>query len=307
MTSDNLLLPSPLDRVWPIPQAAALAILLEATSFKVGNVHPTAGFRDMHLEHFLVAGTSLQDVLKSVGPHSQVGAVVLECVQRCQQDVGTNTSLGTIILLAPLAIAKVRSSRRPLRASLADLLRNLTPQDARNIYLAIVESQAGGLGKQPKMDLREPAPDDLLDAMRAVANTDAVARQYVNDFEDIFERLLPWLLAETSRGFSTRQAIARTQIRWLAYEPDGLIVRKTGADVASQVQQLAQAASLELDETPTTYTASNVVQQSLPLQSTTLLELDSFLRRDGNRCNPGTTADLLAATVFTRLICGEIS
>jgi triphosphoribosyl-dephospho-CoA synthetase len=32
-------------------------------------------------------------------------------------------------------------------------------------------------------------------------------------------------------------------------------------------------------------------------------ELDGFLRSEGHRRNPGTTADLIAATLFVKLLC----
>lgn len=88
-------------------------------------------------------------------------------------------------------------------------------------------------------------------------------------------------------------AIGRLQLRWLAREPDGLIVRKVGRGIAEQVQQLAQAALAE----PPTFD---------PLGGG-WLKLDGFLRADSNRRNPGTTADLIAAALFVQLLGGNDS
>ena len=79
---------------------------------------------------------------------------------------------------------------------------------------------------------------DLLIAMRHAASTDAVAAQYANGFADVFERLVPWFDEALATGLDVLAAIVFVQIRWLAEERDGLIVRKCGSQVATEVQSL---------------------------------------------------------------------
>jgi triphosphoribosyl-dephospho-CoA synthase len=298
---------TPLHRTWPLAEAVQLACLLEASAPKLGNVHPGAAFDDMHFGHFVASAIAIRapfatvpkDKLTNAKNSTGVGARVLAACQATREQVGCNTNLGTLLLFAPLAIA-VQSgieTQVDLRAQVAEVLDRLTAEDSRCIYEAIRVAQPGGLGRRESQDISDDPPQNLRSAMAQVAETDAVARQYVNSFEDIFERLLPWLNAELavqgSESLDPLDSICRLQIRWLAHEPDGLIVRKLGLDAAKDVQSRAQAAWQRLQD------FSGKVGE---LDS--VCELDQFLRADGNRRNPGTTADLIAATLLVRLLVG---
>ena len=133
------------------------------------------------------------------------------------------------------------------RQQLSHVLDGLTAEDCRSVYTAIRLAQPGGLGEQAHGDVRGEAPASLLIAMQQVAEVDAVARQYTSVFADVFERLLPWFAEELApqdinTENSTLDAICRLQLRWLAHEPDGLIVRKLGSETANEVRR--QAAEL---------------------------------------------------------------
>ena len=285
----------PFDRQWSIEQALPLACLLEAAAPKLGNVHPQAMFEDMHFGHFLASALCLpsQQHLEEQG----VGSWVELAVQAVQSHVGINTNLGTLLLLGPLAKAAASTSDIEViswQESVHSTLEQLTPDDSRCVYSAIRNSSAGGLNEQSAGDVHGEAPDDLLEAMQRVAGFDAVARQYVNGFTDVFERLLPWFLQalrERQQGSAqsipaSLAAIVDLQVRWLATEPDGLIVRKEGAEVAGKVQQLAVEAMNS---------------------AAARVELEDYLIGDGNRRNPGTTADLIAATLFVALVLGPVA
>ncbi|MBX3421015.1 MAG: triphosphoribosyl-dephospho-CoA synthase [Pirellulaceae bacterium] len=295
---------SPLDQAWPVGQAVRLACALEATAPKVGNVHPQASFADMHWGHFIASTQAIGPTFDAAGQLS-VGQMVLGAASVTRQRVGCNTNLGTLLLLAPLASATARLRDQPaaltldaLRQSVASVLEELTPADSRDVYAAIAVAQPGGLGQVDSHDVQGPAPSDLRSAMQQVSGVDAVARQYVTNMEDIFERLLPWLREELSQAYDPLQAIVRLQIRWLASEPDGLIVRKLGMDHAQSIQQQAAAVWHIIQSLPTTSA------QPLNLHPA-VCELDRGLRADGNRRNPGTTADLIAATLFCQLVCSQ--
>ena len=146
------------------------------------------------------------------------------------------------------------------------------------------------MGKVAQADISQPAPACLRSAMSQVATTDAVARQYVTAFADLFQRLLPWLAEELDQHPEPLAAIVRLQLRWLAWEPDGLIIRKLGLKAARRIQQRAQ----------TVWQASRTDPGTADRR---MRQLDRYLRADGNRRNPGTTADLIAATLFCRLLC----
>jgi len=145
------------------------------------------------------------------------------------------------------------------------------------------------MGRVDKHDLADEPPTDLLAAMRAAAPRDTVARQYISDFADIFDRVVPWLL-NARRGRSTlSDAIVNTHVRLMSCHPDSLIGRKCGDITAKEAA--GRAASVLLSEV--------VRGQAAYLQA--LSDLDFWLRSDGHRRNPGTTADLIAAGLFVAL------
>ena len=129
--------------------------------------------------------------------------------------------------------------------------------------------------------------------------------QFTNSFSDCFEKLLPWLeeslfeLNELPPVERMLQAICWIQLRWLAHEPDGLIHRKVGAKGAQEVRERAQSALSEVSNS-----GRGCPFRDSKVLSTTeaYLQFDHFLRSAGNRFNPGTTADLIAATLLIYLI-----
>lgn len=285
----------PLDQVWSISQAVELACILEASSPKLGNVHPGASFRDMHFGHFVAAAARVAPLFDNPGC-CRVGRLVLDAVVSTRRCVECNTNLGTLLLLAPLAVgagklelAGIKPTMDYLRQATGQVLRELNADDSQAIYDAIRVASPGGLGHSELHDVDSQAPEDLLDAMRLVSEIDAVARQYVSDFEDIFLRFWPWLLEELRCCDDPLQAIGKVQLRWLAHEPDGLIVRKLGWDEGKRIQQSA-ARVYELSK-------SHSLDFAREYQA-----LDHSLRDEANRRNPGTTADLIAATLFCQLV-----
>jgi triphosphoribosyl-dephospho-CoA synthase len=280
----------PFDRQWSLPAAAQLACVLEATAPKVGNVHPGVAFADMQYGDFLKSAAAIGCVFAKAGELS-VGELVLEGVLATRTDVGLNTNLGTLLLFAPLAKARFGSesiSLNDLRTAAQVVLRSLEHDDSKAIYEAIRIAKPGGLGESSQHDVHAEAPADLIVAMRHASPTDAVAAQYVNGYTDLFDRLVPWFDEAQKSGQDVLAATCTVQVRWLAEECDGLIVRKCGARVATEVQSLAR----------------RVVQaETVDCRRSHLSELDNYLREDGHRRNPGTTADLIAAMLFVKLLC----
>lgn len=288
----------PFDRAWSIAEAAQLSCLLEASAPKAGNVHPGASFADMHFGHFAASATVAGQVFdpRRIGDYADapVGSLILDAVSSTRRAVGVNTNLGTLLLLSPIAVAMLSTDEQARNSpgilpALKRTLSQLNERDCELVYDAIRLAQPGGLGEQPKHDLADAPPRDLLAAMQVVAEFDAVARQYTNNFADIWHRLLPWLDESLAQTQDPLQAIVALQIRWLAHEPDGLIVRKKGLEAALRVRDQAREV---LD--------SCNWDRPLPEQKS-FSDLDRFLRSDGNRLNPGTTADLIAATIFVAL------
>ena len=267
-----------------IGQCATLACLLEATTPKPGNVHRGADFQDMTFLDFAVSATAIGPAMESAG-ECGVGQTILEAIRATRRLVPVNTNLGTVLLIGPLA-AVPRNT--PLPAGIAAVLQSLTAQDARSVYEAIRLVNPGGLGKVDRMDVADVPPLDLLVAMRAAAGRDLVARQYANGFEQVLQVVVPSLCRGQQVGWSLTDTVIHTQLTLLSEFSDSLIERKCGPEVARRVA--ANAAQV--------LAAGGPGHESY---EEALSDLDFWLRTDGHRRNPGTTADLLAAGLFAAL------
>lgn len=267
-----------------VGQCATLACLLEVTAPKPGNVHRGADFDDMTFMDFAASATVIGPVMDAATANG-VGETVLQAVRGTRQMVRVNTNLGTVLLLAPLACVPRGLS---LESGVNAVLGNLTDDDARAVYEAIRLAEPGGLGKVDEMDVADDAPSDLMAAMRSAADRDMVARQYAEDFEHVLRFVVPSLCRGAQAGWSLTETIIHTHLRLLAQFPDSLIARKCGPDVA---QQAADRAAAVLD---TGEPGDDEYLRALG-------DLDFWLRSDGHRRNPGTTADLIAAGLFVVL------
>jgi triphosphoribosyl-dephospho-CoA synthase len=276
---------SPASPSLSLGQCAALACLLEATAPKPGNVHRGADFEDLTFVDFAASAVLIGPAIEraeSVG----VGQTVYDAIAATRQIVGTNTNLGIALLLAPLA-AVPRSM--PLTDGIGRVLESLTADDCRRVYDAIRLAQPGGLGEFDQMDVGGPPPDDLLAAMRLATDRDQIARQYVDNFSLVLGRIVPRLCAgRNDHGWSLTDTIIRVQLELLSDYPDSLIARKCGPEMAQRVANLAAQVLAAGEPGDEAYHES-------------LADFDFFLRSDGHRRNPGTTADLLAAGLFAAL------
>jgi len=267
-----------------IGQCATLACLLEVAAPKPGNVHRGADFADLHFNDFLLSAVAIGPIMEEA--HQQpLGRTVLRAIQATRRSVGTNTNLGTVLLLAPLA--KVPRDE-PLAAGVGEVLATLTSDDARDVYEAIRTAQPGGLGTVERMDVAQPPPDDLLAAMRAAAEVDLVARQYAEDFNDVLRHVAPWLVEGVEAGWTLPKSVVHVQMRLLARFGDGLICRKCGVEVSQEAAARAGVVLAVGDPPSAGYAQA-------------LADFDFWLRADGHRRNPGTTADLIAAGLFVAL------
>jgi triphosphoribosyl-dephospho-CoA synthase len=271
--------------VLTVGQCATLACILEATAPKVGNVHRGADFEDLKYLDFLASGVAIGPVFDAA-PGRGIGRTVLDAITATRGVVTTNTNLGIVLLLAPLAAVPREIRLSP--AAVRDVLAGLTADDSRLVYAAIREAAPGGLGRADEMDVAGDAPADLLAAMRAAASRDLVARQYAEDFWIVLGDVLPWLVARLASGWSLTDTIIHTHLTLLARHPDSLIARKCGSETARKASAMA----------------GKVLDAGRPGEEAyydALSDLDFWLRADGHRRNPGTTADLVAAALFAGL------
>ncbi len=270
-------------------QLAQIACILEVTARKPGNIHRFRDFEDSHYLDFLLSACAIGPALDRAR-ESGVGTAVLHAVEATRRVVTTNTNLGIVLLLGPLAAV-------PQDVSLADglmtVISALTVQDARLAYEAIRLAEPAGLGQVAEQDVVHEPTVTLYEAMRLASHRDLIARQYVNGYADVLNNALPALRRFLERGDSLETAIIGAFLTLLASHTDTLIERKRGAAEAFEGLRLAH----------------RVLSAGWPDGAESLArcdELDAWFRTDGHSRNPGATADLIVAALFAGLRDGTI-
>ena len=209
--------------------------------------------------------------------------------------INCNANLGILLLTAPLACAATSPSQSgSLRDRLEVVLDNTTIEDAARTFAAIAYVNPAGLGRVPHQDVTESPTVTLTEAMGHAASYDRIARAYTTGFSDIFDFGLDALAeARKNVGQNKTYAITTLHMKYLATWPDSHVGRKYGEDVANTLKERIQALSHLYQPVAT------------PKSHDKLLALDQDLKRDG--LNPGTTADLVVATLFTERLIELIS
>jgi triphosphoribosyl-dephospho-CoA synthase len=263
----------------------------EVCASKPGNVHRGADFEDLTFVDFAASAVAIGPSFDAAARGARLGQIVLGGVRATRDAVNTNTNLGTLLLMAPLAMASGEST---LHEGVACVLRSLDADDAKLVYEAIRLASPGGLGEVEEADVAGEPPDDLLYAMRLAADRDLLARQYANDFREIFDVIVPAIEEGQAHDWPLGQTIVRAQLRLMSESPDSLIGRKCGPAIAEKSAILAAAAIATGEPGDEAYHRA-------------LADFDFWLRSDGHRRNPGTTADLVAAGLFAALRMGVIT
>jgi triphosphoribosyl-dephospho-CoA synthase len=219
-----------------------------------------------------------------------VGRTVLRAVEASRSVATGNVNLGIVLLLAPLGAVP---QSVPLSHGIRAVLEGLTVEDARQVYAAIRLANPGGLGRASEQDVSEEPTETLLAAMQRAAAWDTIAAQYASGFADVLDFGPQRLAARWQSGRDWETAVIGLHLEWMARQPDTLIARKCGPETAADSSRRASA----------------VLQAGWPDTATgrrLLAELDDWLRADGHRRNPGTTADLVAASLFAGLREGRL-
>ncbi len=269
--------------------AAQLACLLEASASKPGNVSRYRDFNNTSFEDFLISAIAIGRAIRRAQWVS-VGETIWKAIYDTQRLVGSNTNLGIVLLLAPLAKAY---GHGVWRKRLAKVLAELTIDDARQVYQAIRLAAPGGLGQVEEGDVAEEPQITLGEAMALARDRDTIAREYATDFTVTFELACPTLRQYWKDKVDFSKVIVQTYLTILAEIPDTLIVRKNSPAVAEEVSQRAREAIL----------AGGVFSSKGRRQ---IEELDRFLRDETHHLNPGTTADLVTAALFVMIAEGGL-
>jgi triphosphoribosyl-dephospho-CoA synthase len=270
-----------------VAQCAVLAMLFELSSSpKPGNVDRCHDFSDIGFNHFLISAVSAYPIFrKAANGEGRVGSLILEGVQAWKTwNLGSNTHFGSLVLMMPIAIAAGKPGE--LHRELENVLEKTSVTDAIDFYCAfekakarVVEVDSFSLNDRNWQETVRESGKTLLELMRLSAKHDIVAREWAGNYERSF--LLAKRIDEQISRWGQNDGVVRTFLEALAEVPDSLICAKFGGEVARKVSQRAGEALLD-----------DTLGKAR--------ELDEDLLADD--INPGSTADLIAASLFISLL-----
>lgn len=310
------------DIPWKFSSIGQLAILLEASSPKPGNVSRLKRFSDTGYRHFLASAASIgRGIYNSSQRGIRLARNELEpsevqlgfLIYECGKDIFTglnkkNTLLGTILLHVPLTVAlsalisdEEKFSPKGAKGWMKIILNGTTNDDAIDLYRAfhLLEKHSGELNKQSgswddihdRYDISNPnvytnLREDginLLGLFQIASNVDTIASEWADYFHLTFTKSYPYLKKQSTGLADLEEATVRTFIWLLSIQVDGLIVKKAGIEKAEEIRLHAEKI---ID--------SDFKEEDIKI-------LDQILRVDGNIFNPGSTADLVSAALVCRL------
>lgn len=295
---------------------AQIACLAELAAPNPGNVRPGHDLPGLTAGDMTRSAVAIGPAMSGAG-EAPPGRTILRAIRATRRWVDTNTNLGIVLLLAPVARAAalalagrrspapgaappssdapagVRDADGPgepaLWERLGEVLDATTVEDARLAYRAIRLAEPGGLGRVAEQDVSGTPTVPLRDAMARAADRDAVAEQYATGYELLRATGLPAVRSAREEGLTWEGAAHRCFVRLLAERPDSLVARKFGREAA---EELRGASERLLAAGP----------PEAPDAAEGWSELDRRLRSGTPPRNPGTTADLTTAALFLALL-----
>ena len=278
-----------------IAKIAQIASALEVSGYpKPGNVHRTRDYSDMVFEDFIISGIVIGDTIREActdvdAENPKLGKYILQAVDETDRWINNNTNLGIVMMITPIAVAAaISDSFDDIRQNVKLIMANTSVDDACDLYDAINIADAGGMGDQDEYDVAsDNAKNELrennqtmFDVLKISAPWDMLAREMTSDMPAVFEIGYP-TYHELTPEKSKNEACVLTFLTILSQVPDTLISRKYGSDEAMKVSMMVRDLLNLRDE---------------PDFAERLKEFDDFLFK--NKLNPGTTADLTAASIF---------
>ena len=300
-----------------VSNCASLAALLEVSAYpKPGNIHRLSDLPETSYEHFLAGGVALGSVMGKLADRVyktrdysgvRLGEAIREGVEEMfQWQRGGNTHLGIILLFAPLSAgAGAALSNGPLeveglRKYTKEIISGATPQDSVNIYAAIDRAMSSeNLGSVDELDVKNRNSSERiirekitpLKVFELCREKDMICREWVTGFSTVFETGYPTLRKRIKEGASIKDTTIDTFLKILSENPDSLIMRKMGIEAAKQVSEKARRI---IEAGGSENEAGNRM----------LWSLDEELKKENGKLNPGTTADLTAASLFVLVLSG---
>jgi triphosphoribosyl-dephospho-CoA synthase len=287
--------------------SAQAACILEASVDKPGNVGPTHDFEDTRYEDFVLSGIAIGKAVRKAVEfgmlykegESGIGGLIRTAVEDSNKGhKGKNTNLGMAMLIIPLSascgvsIKNNTYTLKDLRRGISTIMEGSTPKDTIDLYDAIHISDAE-VGRSERFDVKDPESKKRVEEkglnlhnIFELSKWDTIAEELVTGMSITFTTGYPSIKDEFEKTGNLRGSVLRCFFEILAKVPDTLIERKNDRGVAVEVSNEAKA----------------ILEKGLPAKD--VAAFDSKLRCDGNRYNPGTTADLTAVSLMVAFLDG---
>ncbi|MDK2893127.1 triphosphoribosyl-dephospho-CoA synthase [Methanohalophilus sp.] len=289
-----------------IARCCQLAMALEVSATpKPGNIDRTHDFDDTQYEHFIASAISVYPAMHSAAANRySVGYLLNMAVSESNRwQKGGNTHFGAFLLLIPLAMSagKLLSSNKKIKvddifATAYEIVRTTDTNDAIDFYRCF--QTAGVKVKEvDDLDLHDTgAIEDiqkkgitLYELMEISSGYDLIAREWSRGFSETDAAAIR-ISELLENGLSVNYAIVQTFLELLAARPDTFIQTKLGKEVA-------KAVSRDAGEIVSKIHKYGIIE-NLPL----IEDFDDQLIENHN--NPGSTADIIIASLFIVLLGG---
>ncbi len=311
------------DLAWKISSCGQLALLIEASAPKPGNVSRINRFSDTEYRHYL---SSAAQAGKGIFRAAQTGVWLAEEKLDYNQSnlgelillsekealgglAGQNTIFGAILLLIPLTVALSSSiaHRGEVNSVLVEeclgrLIENTTVEDAIAFSRSFEMIDLRDYEKKHDRDwneiherydmtnsgIRDNIRMDKLtlgELLRISAPIDPLCREISESYPLVLHELYPRLSSMSQAMEQIEEAVVKIFIWLLSERVDGHILRKEGLETAQLIREKAREtiSSYDLDQNLAGAVAH--LEESLP-----------------SGINPGTTADFIAGTIMYWLV-----
>jgi len=257
---------------------------------KPGNVNLLSSHKDTKAQDYL--DSAILSSKELFNQNYSLGKRILESVNVTRSQVNVNTNLGIILLCAPVIQSYIDFNNLDLREGIKKTLSTTSIKDTHDLCAAINISSPGGLGDSDMYDTASYPNASIKQIMDYSQEYDRISYQYSHNFSDIFDFIIPKLEFLNRRYESLDISLSLLFIEILAKIPDSHISRKFGDKIAKKTSNNAYDLLKILDrEYDPDYLAK------------ALNNLDYEYKKKG--INPGTTADLLVASLMIYKISGN--
>ena len=257
---------------------------------KPGNVNLLSSHKDTKAQDYL--DSAILSSKELFNQNYSLGKRILESVNVTRSQVNVNTNLGIILLCAPVIQSYIDFNNLDLREGIKKTLSTTSIKDTHDLCAAINISSPGGLGDSDMYDTASYPNASIKQIMDYSQEYDRISYQYSHNFSDIFDFIIPKLEFLNQRYESLDISLSLLFIEILAKIPDSHISRKFGDKIAKKTSNNARDLLKILDR-----------EHDPDYLAKALNNLDYEYKKKG--INPGTTADLLVASLMIYKISGN--